>query len=94
MKDSRAAATPVFHVMLGETGWTVRDDAGVTTSYSSRREALREAERQAESRDAARVVVHYADTSVERQLLFHGEPRATRTWREDGPQAVGSRSTE
>ena len=88
------AATSVFHVMLGETGWSVREDGGRTTSHASRSEAVREAQRLAQAKDVARVIVHYADTTVERQLLFHGEPRATRTWRMDGAQRSGTRSTE
>ena len=84
----------VFRVMLAETGWMVREDGGSATSYTTRREAVREAQRLAQTRDVARVFVHYADSTVERQILFHGEPRAARTWRGGDAQRSGTSSTE
>ena len=86
--------TSVFRVMLAEAGWTVREEGGDATSYTSRREAVREAERRAQAKDVARVIVHYADSTVERQILFHGEPRSARTWRAGDVQRSGSSSTE
>ena len=95
MSDAaHAGQTSVFRVMLGESGWTVREEGGEATAYTSRREAVREAQRRAQARDVARVIVHYADSTVERQLLFHGEPRSARTWRAGDVQRSGSRSTE
>lgn len=94
MREAPAATTSVFHVMLGETGWTVREDGGRTTSHASRGEAVREAQRLAQEKNVARVLVHYADATVEREHLFHGEPRSARTWRMDGAQRSGTRSTE
>lgn len=88
-----AGKPSVFRVMLGESGWTVREEGGETTPHGTRQDALAEARRLAQSRNVARVVVHYADSTVERQILFHGEPRAARTWRAE-PQRTGSRSTE
>jgi hypothetical protein len=90
----RATKPSVFRVMLGETGWTVREDGGQTTSHTTRAEAMREAQRRAQAKTVARVIVHYADASVERQILFHGEPRSTRTWRAAETQRAGTRSTE
>jgi hypothetical protein len=88
-------AAAVFRVMLGEDGWTAREDGGEATAHPSRQVALREARRRAQSRPVARVIVHYADGSVERQILFHGEPRSAPTWRAaDVVQRAGSRSTE
>jgi hypothetical protein len=84
----------VFRVMLGESGWTVREDGGRTTSHATRREAVREARRLAQEKSVARVVVHYADSTVERQLLFHGEPRSAPTWRAGDLQRSGGKSTE
>ncbi len=89
-----APKTAVFRVMLGETGWIVREDGGTAVSCTTRREAVREAERLAESRAVARVFLHYADSTVERQILFHGEPRSARTWRAGDGQRSGTRSTE
>ena len=90
-----APAKPaVFRVMLGETGWTVREDGGGGTPCTTRAEAIRQAQRRAEARPVARVIVHYADATVERQILFHGEPRSARTWRADDIQRAGERSTE
>lgn len=94
MSQPSASGTSVFRVMLGETGWTVREEGGPTTSHSTRREAVREAQRLAQEKDVARVIVHYADTTVERQLLYHGEPRSARTWRADDAHRSGGRSTE
>ena len=95
MSDAaHARKTSVFRVMLGESGWTVREEGGEATSFTSRSQALREAQRRAQARDVARVIVHYADSSVERQILFHGEPRSVRTWRSEDVQRSGSRSTE
>lgn len=95
MSDAvHAGQTSVFRVMLGESGWTVREEGGEATSYTSRREAVREAQRRAQAKDVARVIVHYADSSVERQILFHGEPRSARTWRAGDVQRAGSKSTE
>jgi hypothetical protein len=94
MNELGAGVTPVFRVMLGETGWTVREEGGLTTSHATRAEAVREAQRLAQAKDVARVIVHYADTTVERQLLYHGEPRSARTWRADDAQRSGGRSTE
>jgi uncharacterized protein DUF2188 len=95
MSDAvHAGKTSVFRVMLGETGWTVREEGGDATSYTTRREAVREAQRAAQAKDVARVIVHYADSTVERQLLFHGEPRSARTWRAGDVQRSGTRSTE
>ena len=88
-----AAKTAVFRVMLGEQGWTVREDGGPAAAYASRGDALRDARRLAQERAVARVIVHYADSTVERQILFHGEPRSARTWRADA-QRSGSSSTE
>src|SRR5687768_3920535 len=88
----RAAKPSVFRVMLGESGWTVREDGGATTYCTSRAEAVREAQRVAQTRDVARVFLHYADSTVERQILFHGEPRAARTWRATDVQPSGGRS--
>ncbi|HET7746666.1 MAG TPA: DUF2188 domain-containing protein [Vicinamibacteria bacterium] len=77
-----AKGTTVFRVMLGEEAWTVREDgASATAAFSSKREAVAEARRRAQSKPLACVVVHYADRSVESQTLFHGEPRPTRTFR-------------
>jgi len=89
-----AGKTSVFRVMLGESGWTVREEGGEATSYTSRREAMREAQRRAQAKDVARVIVHYADRTVERQILFHGEPRSARTWRAGDVQRSGTSSTE
>jgi hypothetical protein len=86
--------TSVFRVMLGETGWMVREDGGSATPHTTRAEAVREAQRLAQTKAVARVVVHYADATVERQILFHGEPRSARTWREGDVQRPGARSTE
>ena len=80
-EPARAPSTAVFRVMLGEAGWTVREEGGAATACASRREAVQEAQRLAQSRSAARVIVHYADSTVERQSLFRGEPRSARTWR-------------
>lgn len=80
--------------MLGETGWMVREDGGAATSCTTRREAVREAQRLAQAKDVARVFVHFADSTVERQILFHGEPRSARTWRAGDVQRAGSKSTE
>ena len=55
---------------------------------------MREAQRLAQEKVVARVIVHYADTTVERQLLYHGEPRSARTWRADDAHRSGGRSTE
>jgi len=88
------ARTSVFRVMLGEAGWVVREEGGDATSHTSRREAVREAQRRAQAKTAARVIVHYADRTVERQMLFHGEPRSARTWRAGDDQRSGTRSTE
>jgi hypothetical protein len=94
MSDAvHAGKTSVFRVMLAESGWTVREEGGEATSCTSRREAVQEAQRRAQARDVARVIVHYADSTVERQILFHGEPRPARTWREGDVQPSGSRST-
>ena len=93
-EEVRAGKTSVFRVMLGESGWTVGEEGGEATSHTSRREAVREAQRRAQAKDVARVVVHYADRTVERQILFHGEPRSARTWRDGDVQRAGSRSTE
>lgn len=80
-----AKGPTVFRVMLGEEAWTVREDGGsVSASFSSKREAVAEARRRAQAKPLARVVVHYADLSVESQTLFHGEPRPTRTLRSFG----------
>ncbi len=92
--DPRAGKTSVFRVMLGETGWMVREDGGEATPPTTRAEALREAQRLAQARTVARVIVHYADATVERQILFHGEPRSARTWRSGDVQRPGARSTE
>ena len=44
MSDAAPAGkTSVFRVMLGESGWTVREEGGEATPYTSRREAVREA---------------------------------------------------
>jgi hypothetical protein len=95
MSDAvHAGKASVFRVMLGEAGWTVREEGGDATSHTSRREAVREAQRRAQAKDVARVIVHYADSSVERQILYHGEPRSARTWRAGEIQRSGSRSTE
>jgi len=95
MTDAVRAAKPaVFRVLLGETGWMVREDGGGAIPYTSRTEAVREAQRLAQGRPVARVIVHYADATVERQILFHGEPRSARTWREGDVQRAGARSTE
>ena len=91
--EVHAGKTSVFRVMLGETGWTVREEGGDTTSHTTRREAVQEARRRAQARKVARVIVHYADNAVERQMLFHGEPRSARTWRVGDVQTSGSRST-
>ena len=85
--------TSVFRVMLAEAGWTVREEGGDTTSHTNRREAVQEARRRAQAKAVARVIVHYADNTVERQILFHGEPRSARTWRVGDVQPSGSRST-
>jgi uncharacterized protein DUF2188 len=94
MNEVHAGKTSVFRVMLGEAGWTVREEGGDATSYTSRLEAVRDAQRRAQAKAAARVIVHYADSTVERQILFHGEPRSARTWRAGDVQRSGSRSTE
>lgn len=95
MSEEKPARKPsVFRVMLGEAGWVVREDGGEATSHTSRAEAVREAQRRAQAKDVARVIVHYADSTVERQILFHGEPRSTRTWRAGDVQRSGTRSTE
>jgi uncharacterized protein DUF2188 len=95
MSNEAPARKPsVFRVMLGETGWTVREDGGDATSHASRREAVQDAQRRAQVKDVARVFVHYADSTVERQILFHGEPRSARTWRAGEAQPSGTRSTE
>ena len=85
----RVTKTSVFRVMLGETGWTVREDGGQATSHTTRAEAMREAQRRAQAKTVARVIVHYADATVERQILFHGEPRSARTWRAGDVSARG-----
>lgn len=92
--EPRAAKPSVFRVMLGEAGWTVREEGGEATSFTTRREALSEARRRAQGRSVARVIVHYADATVERQILFHGEPRSVSTWRAIDAQRSGSKSTE
>jgi hypothetical protein len=92
--DARAGKPSVFRVLLEESGWMVREDGGSAAPCSSRAEAVREAQRIAQARAVARVVIHYADATVERQILFHGEPRAARTWREGDVQLSGARSTE
>ena len=84
----------VFHVMLAEAGWTVKEDGGAAVPCPNRGDAVREARRLAQERAVARVIVHYADSSGERQILFHGEPRAAQTWRAADGQRAGSRSTE
>ena len=95
MSEGTPARKPsVFRVMLGETGWTVREDGGNATSYTSRQEAVREAQRLAQTRAVARVFLHYADSTVERQILFHGEPRSARTWRAGDAQRAGISSTK
>jgi hypothetical protein len=93
-RPAAAGASAVFRVMLGEEGWTVREEGGETSSAASRQDAVRQARRRAQSRSVARVVVHYADGSVERQILFHGEPRSAPTWRAGDVQRAGARSTE
>ena len=92
--EARARKPAVFRVMFGETGWTVREDGGSATPHNTRAEALREARRLAQAKPVARVILHYADGTVERQILFHGEPRSARTWREGDLQRAGVRSTE
>ena len=92
--DARAGKPSVFRVLLEETGWMVREDGGSATPCTTRAEAVREAQRLAQAKSVARVVVHYADATVERQLLFHGEPRSARTWREGDVQRSEARSTE
>ena len=79
MSEAPAPKPSVFRVMLGETGWMVREDGGPATPHSTRAEAVREAQRLAQVKAVARVIVHYADATVERQILFHGEPRSART---------------
>ena len=94
VRHERGTAPPktsVFRVMLGETGWMVREDGGADDVRTPRaREAVREAQRLAQEKAVARVIVHYADATVERQILFHGEPRSARTWREGDVQRSGS----
>ena len=93
-EETISTKTSVFRVMLGETGWMVREDGGTATPHSTRAEAVREAQRRAQEKSVARVIVHYADATVERQILFHGEPRSARTWRAGDVQRPGARSTE
>src|SRR5688500_1054205 len=92
--EVRAAKPSVFRVMLGETGWMVREDGGPTTPHSTRAEAVRAAQRLAQARPVARVIVRYVGATVDRQILFHGEPRAVRTFRGGDLQRLGARSTE
>ena len=95
MTDGDRAPKPsVFRVMLGEKGWLVREDGGTAAPCATRAEDVRAAQRLAQERQVARVVVHYADATVERQILFHGEPRSARTWRAGDVQLSGERSTE
>ena len=67
-----------YHVMPSGPGWAVVLDGADAAAFSSREEAIRAADRQAERAAWARVVVHYADRSVEREYAFHGEPRKIR----------------
>lgn len=92
--EDRVTKPSVFRVMLGETGWMVREDGGSAVPCPTRAEAVRAARRLAQARPVARVIVHYADATVERQILFHGEPRSARTWRAGDVQRAGVRSTE
>jgi hypothetical protein len=90
MTDDAPATKPaVFRVMLGETGWMVREDGGSAAPHATRADAVRAAQRLAQERPVARVIVHYADATVERQILFHGEPRSARTWRAGDVSARG-----
>jgi hypothetical protein len=70
----------VYHVLpAAGRGWEVRlEGGGKRGGFASRDEALRAVDLEAERRPFARVVVHFADQTVEQEYLFHGEPRKIR----------------
>lgn len=74
------ASLATYHVRLTETGWAVSEGTHrAGPSFPSKRSAVAEARRLAAAQRAARLVVHYADQTVEREILFHGEARPVRS---------------
>ena len=68
-----------YHVVPSGPGWAVLlDGAGAAGAFGNREDAIRAADHEAQQLPWARVVVHYADQSVEREYAFHGEPRKIR----------------
>ena len=69
-------AIAIYRVALSESCWIVkRDGASGGQEYPSKRDAVAVARRLAQAHPAARVIVHYADHTVESEALFHGEAR-------------------
>jgi hypothetical protein len=69
-------AITVYRVALSESHWIVKQDGATGgQEYPSKRDAVAEARRMAQGHPAARVIVHYADQTVESEALFHGEAR-------------------
>jgi hypothetical protein len=68
-----------YHIVAAPDGWLLRlDGLDIARSFRSRDEALQVADLMAQHCPSARVRVYYADSTLDAEYCYHGEPRHVR----------------